>query len=425
MRRHLPCLKIQLMIPPFLALVLVGSWNAVQMRSISSLESSGTELRGKISAALAKVNSPQDPEPGKFDDISAKSPIDWKRMPATIAGFQEGREKSQLRAMIDFQQRLKNMTREELIAALDEIDMLDLSADDREELMATILEPLIKLDPQYALSRFVDQIESGSSAVGWQLAAAFGNWLKGDAAAASAWFDRQIADGKFESRTLDGRSEMRSKFEAELVESLMSSDLAAAARRIQAMPEDQRREILEQLSFSELDPAGRIAYAGLVRQLIPADEREGSFAHIASQLINDGGYGQVSEFLDSVQAGPGERAAAAKQAAINRLELLGLNGGIDRTEVDSLRSWLDKQAPSLTDKITGKALAEASQNGGDFDYAAASQLVIEYQQSTGSDDVLVAFLEGYSARSNLEVAQQLADLISDPKRREEILNGLK
>lgn len=420
MRRSLSRLKATHLIPPLAALVLVGGWNVAHMRSISSLKRDAAELRVNLSAARV---SPPGVTPSTAS--ASQGPIDWKQMPSRIAEFQQGGEKAQLRAMIDFQQRLKNMSREELITALDEIDALGLSENDRDEMLTWILESLVKLDPQYALARFVDQIESSSSAVGWHLASAFGKWAKTDPAAATAWFDRQIAGGKFESRTLDGRSEIRSTFESELLETLLSSDLATAARRIQALPEDQRREILEQLPFSELDPNEQKAYASLVRQLIPADEREGSFAHIASQLINGGDYQEVSSFLDSVQAGPAERAAAAKQAAVTRMEMLGQDGSITRAEVDSLRAWVGQQAPSLTDSITGKALAEASQDGGDFDYAAASQLVVIYQQATGSDDVLISFLEGYSARSNLEEAKQLADLISDPKQREEMLNRLK
>jgi hypothetical protein len=425
MQRILSCLKVTYFIPPLLALVLVGFWNIHQMRSISSLESGGAELRAKIATALASGNIAVDPIPSKVSFLGAKGAIDWKQMPGIIAAVQNGGGKTELRAMIDLQQRLKNMTREEMIAALDEIAGLDLSDEDREELVTMVLEYLIKVDPPYALARFVDQIESGSGAVGLQLSSAFGKWMKNDPAAALAWFDRQIADGKFESRTLDGRSEMRTAFEAEALEGLLSSDLAAAARRIQAMPEDQRREVLEQLSFSDLAPADREAYAGLVRQLIPADEREGSFAHIAAQLVNGDGYDQVSSFLDSVQATPEERAAAAKQAANSEMERLGLLGDVSRAQVDSLRAWLEKQAPGQTDSITGKALAEASQNGGNFDFEAASQLVLQYQQSTGSDAVLVAFLEGYSAHSNLEIAQQLAGMISDPKVREQILQQLK
>ena len=146
------------------------------------------------------------------------------------------------------------------------------------------------------------------------------------ARSAKVKLDKQIAAGKFESRSLDGRSEMRTMFEAGVLENLISSDLEAAGRRLLALPEDQRREVLEQLSFSELGPDARRDYATLVRQLVPSDERPGSFANIATQLVEDGGYQKVSAFLDAVEATAEERAVSARQAAATQLELLGEEG---------------------------------------------------------------------------------------------------
>jgi hypothetical protein len=424
MRRILPCLKPTYILPPFLALILVGVWNVSQIRSISSKEMASADLRLRISNSLALGQSVTDSGSRKKVDSAQDGRIDWKRVPAGISDVQQGGETAQLRAMIELQQRLKQMTREELIAALDEVEGLGLSADDRSALLGLILESMIKLDPQYALARFVDEIEADSNGVGWQLASAFGQWAKMDRAGATAWFDQQIAAGKFESRTLDGRSEMRAKFESEEIAMLISSDLDAAGQRLLALPEDQRRGVLEQLEFAELTPDQQRAYANLVRNVVPEDERAGSFANIASQLAEAGTYQSVSSFLDSVQATPGERAVSAKQAVTTHLETLGQSGEINRQAVDEMRRWLDQQAPGQTDSITGKALAEAAQDGGEFDFEEAAGLVTDYRKSSGSDDVLISFLEGYSAHSNLEEAIHLADLIKDPERRAAILNEL-
>jgi hypothetical protein len=75
--------------------------------------------------------------------------------------------------------------------------------------------------------------------------------------------------------------------------------------------------------------------------------------------------------------------------------------------------------------MTGEALAEASQDSEEFGFAQASKLALEYHQSSGNDEVLIAFLESYAARSNLEEALPLAEKISDPQKREEILEQLK
>ncbi len=428
MRRTLGRLKATYLIPPAVALVLVGAWNAVQLKSISSLEKDAVVMRGKIATALASGQFPADAPTAnrslKSPSAAGKGAVDWREMSALMSENVDNGV-ANMRTILDFQQRLKEMSKEEMIASLDEIAGLGLSPEDRQTLEGLIIDPLIKEDPEYALKRFADRIEADPNGIGWQLSSAMRDWAKKDLAGATAWFDRQIAEGTFESKSLDGKSEMRVKFESALMETLLSSDLNAASQRLAAIPEDERREVLQQIAFEELAPADQKAYAELVRQLVPADERAGSFAHIASQLVNDSGYDKVSSFLDSVNATPEERAASAVQTAESRLESLGINGNVTRAEIDSLRAWLARQAPGQVDSITGKALAEAAQDRGKFQFPEASQLVLQYQKSSGSDDVLVSFLQSYSARSNLEEAQHLAEMISDEKRRAQILRQLK
>jgi len=209
MQRILPRLKASHLIPPVAALVLVGAWNAVQLRSISSLENNAVVLREKISTALASGNFPTNSSaatrPNKATPSTrGKQTHDWKDLSARLLEMQNGGGRNDLRAGVNFQQELAGMTKEEMTAALNEIAGLDLSAEARETLESLIIAPLIREDPQLALERFGDRIGSESSSIGSQLSTALRDWAKKDLAGATAWFDRQIADGKFDSKTLDG-----------------------------------------------------------------------------------------------------------------------------------------------------------------------------------------------------------------------------
>lgn len=396
------------------------------MRSISSLEQERVTLRQQIAAAtgssgtgMMMANHP--PKSGK----SGSDKIDWKSLSSQLAAAEEGGSTEEMRAMMNFQQRLEKMTKEEMIDALDEIASLNLPDATRTMLESMIIDPLIAQDPELALKHFADRIQSDPDGIGWQLADALKQWAKNDITAATAWFDKQIADGNFESKTLDGRSDVRLQFEGALMESLLASDPAAAARRLSELPEDQRREVLQQVPFGDLSEESRNAYTDLVRNLVPADEREGSFAHIATELVSSGDYSDVSAFLDGVRATPSERAAAAMDATNSKLGQIALDGKVTAKDVDEMRAWLKLQAPDQIDSITGKSLAEAAQERGKFKFSDAAQLALKYQQSSGNDDVLVAFLESYSARSNLDEAKNLAEMIKDDARRAEILKGLK
>jgi hypothetical protein len=428
MQRTLSKLKATHLIPPVAALVLVIAWNATELRTIASQKKDTAALQQKITTAQAAGPLSQDPAVAKaasqISQQNTRSSCDWRQLATFMDESQPASEKARLRAITEFQKNLAEMSRQEIINALDEIDGLDLTAAQRQALESEIIGSLIEQDPEYALKRFAERIVSDPDEIGSQLSAALRDWAKNDLTAATAWFDRQIADGNFTSKTLDGNSETRASFEAALMESLLSSDPAAAARRLAEMPEDQRREILEQLPFDALGETEQGTYTALVRGLVPADERQGAFANISSQLIGEG-YAAVAAFLDSAKASPEERAAAAGQAAQSQLETLARKGNVTQKDVDELRTWLASQAATKIDSITGKAIAEAAQDGGKFKFAEASQLILHYQQISGSDDGLVSFLQSYAARSNLQEAVKLADQITDPQRRAQILQSLR
>jgi hypothetical protein len=418
-------LKASHIIPPALALVAVACWNVSQWRAVSDESGRVRKLAERIQAAKSTPVSMTSARSFKSKAPLAEGPIDWKHLASKMMEMQESGGMGDVRTMIAFQKRITTMGKEELLAALEEIAGLDLAADQKELLEQLLVSPLIEKDPELALTTFANRIPVDDDGVAWQLSSALAAWAKMNPAAASAWFDRQIAAGLFESKSLDGQSPTRTEFEAAMTGVLLDSDVAGATRRIAALPEDQRREALEQISFSDLSPGGQKAYAELVRGLIPQDERAGSFSHVISELIPDGGYAKVDAFLNDIQATPEERIVSAREAANSQLEEIAGDRDVTRQDVDAMREWLKRQAPGTEDQVTGEALADAAQEGGEFGFAEASKLALEYHKSSGNDDVLVAFLESFAARSNLEEALPLADQITDPARREAILNRLR
>lgn len=90
-----------------------------------------------------------------------------------------------------------------------------------------------------------------------------------------------------------------------------------------------------------------------------------------------------------------------------------------------MRGWLKLQTPDRADSITGQALGEATQEQGEFKFSDAAELALNYQKSSGNDDLLVSFLKTRPAGFNLEEAQSLAGWIKDPATRESMLNTLK
>jgi hypothetical protein len=406
-----------------------------ELRNRSAMDQQISALQGEIGTAssataatttsAAAGNFSSRPRPAQASvqiaPTTAVAEINWKTIPGLMDDSLPD-NMARMLALAEFHQKLGTISRTELVTALDNLDSFELSPEVRRKLESAILDPLIVKDPEYALSRFADRIDSDPDGIGRQLAAALREWVKKDPTAASDWLDRQIAEGKFLSKTLDGKSEILGRYEAFLMESLMSEDPAAAARRLAGVPEDQRLESLQQLSFEDLGEPEQQVYIDLVRRLVPEAERQGTFAHIGEQLVFSGGYDKVSAFLDAAKATPTERAAAAAQAVNSRLSY---SAQISPQDLAEIESWLGIQAPQSVGKILGKALAEAAQIGGKFSYEDASKLILIDQITHGTDDGLVAFLKSYSARSNLEQAADLIERVSDPAQREIFRQSLK
>ncbi len=424
-------MNVKIAIPPAMALVAVLLWNLPPWRSIRALEANSRSLRGRIDAARApavpEVREAREPRAPEMNATRQPKPIDWRYLAAQVRLSEKhtSGEPMDDEALNDFSERLAEMTREQLLSALAEIAALGLEPEARAKLEEAFVEPLVGKDPELALARFADRIRDDPDGMGSALSPALLAWAKQDLTAATAWFDRAIATGVFESKTLDGRSDARLEFEAALAGVLLATDAAAVGRRIAELPEDQRAETLQQIKFSELEPAAQKDYIGLTRSLLPADEREGTFGSAFCELIPDGDFLKAATFLDDIAATPEERAIAAGWAARNRLDAIVEKRNLTRDDVAATQEWLNRQSPDTADRLMGEALGKASQEGGEAGFSKLVKLVLEVHASSGNDDALAAFLESSDASEHPEKSKLLAEKITDLELRGEILESLK
>jgi hypothetical protein len=421
-------------IPPVVALIIAGGWLASQHQSITRLEQKSSILRKSIAARLSGA---EDDSPGAKKALSAKAakdkePLDWKKIAAEFAEMRENDDidnmdnMDNMRIVMRFKHRLQTMTKEELVAALDEIAALDLTAGSRAMLEQMLVEPLIQKDPELALTHFIDHIQNENSGLNYYLSCALQELAKKDPVKASAWFDQQIAAGKFDSKSLDGKSEPRQQFEGALIEVLLASDPDAAGHRLGAIPEDQRYKVLTIYPGRFLKEENQLTFAKLIRSQLPADEQADTLAQQASYLIFDGGYSKVTDYLNRIEATPSERAKCAEEVANSKM-INRNDKKVTRENLDEMREWVTTQAPEALASITGKSLGRAAVDSHKMEFSEAADLALQYNQISSNDDVLINFLESWPARENgnKEEARALAEKITDEKRREEILKDLE
>ena len=211
-----------------------------------------------------------------------------------------------------------------------------------------------------------------------------------------------------------------------MIGSLLNSDPAAAALRMSAQPEGQREDVINHDSinaFKKEDPA---AFAKLVREQLSAKEQTRIIARQASQMVWNGGYAKVTEYLDLIGATPAERSACVDQAAISRIQSLPENQKVTHEDLDALRDWVGSQSPDSLDRVSGTYLGEVVRGNCRMDFSEAAGLAVQYSQASGNDEALGAFLKSWPVYNNhKQETRVLAEQISDEKLRAQILKRLE
>jgi hypothetical protein len=390
------------------ALAVTGLWLGSRHHTFATLEKETLLLRAHLDAARPDGTGGTD-----SSLVAARSgaktagdsgAIDWKALADTMAQAQRG-GMPDMRSMMKLQSTLMAMDGAQLTAALDEIAALELGNEARRALEG--------------MERFIGQLDDPHGAMSWQLASAFQQWSLKDGAAAMAWFDARIAAGDFESKSLDGKNQARLQFEAAIVGSLLAGDPAAAGQRIAALPEDQRAQLFQQGMFIHLKPGSEKAYAALVREHVPEDQRGMAFNGATGMMVHQGGYEKIGSFLDDIEATPAERKTIAAEAARTKMQQLSHQGTIDRAALDEMRAWVGSQSPDAVDAITGEALGNLYNPRVKWEDNA--RLVAELHAEGGGDDLLTSFLEGHQAMQHPDLAKELAAKIEDETKRAELI----
>ncbi len=419
-------MKAIVILPPVAALLVVASWIGAERHSISALETESAVLRKSISARESPDDSaPAAAAPGApGKSTKALEPIDWKATAALMTQMrQDGM--GNMREMMRFQRRLLEMSGPELAAALDEIAMLDLPEDARATLESMLLGPLAQKDPEMALDRYQDRAFDERGMMSWQLAEALGQWAKKDTVAATAWLDKEIAAGKLDSRSLDGRSRPREQFEGKLIGILLGADSATAAVRLKGFSGETKKDILSNNVFDRSAEDTHAAYADLVRSALPAEEQASVLGQQARNFVSDKGFADVDKFLARISATASERIAAAKLASQSEIGRIARKREITTADLDTMRDWVGSNAPDTVGEATGSALANAMTYGEKNSFAHAAELAGRYHESSGDDQIITAFFKNGQGWENKEESRTLAGKINDPELRAKTLENLK
>ncbi len=419
-------MKFTILIPPAVALILVGTWLVPQRFSMAAVETECVRLRSTITAAEATSTTRPDPLEKRRKIIEwTKLGTHFQSNPMMSGGSLIIGAMPDPREAMRFHHRMYTMSTAEIIAALDEIAALDLPPRVRENLEWTLLDSMARKDPAAALGLLESRGMIQSSLYQYLISGTLQAWALKDPAAAGTWFDRQIAAGTFDSKALNGVSSSRQSLESAFIRILLGSSPEAAARRLAALPEVQRGDVMSMYDMSSVPEEIHVAHAALIRAQVPEKDQAETIASQMTNLVKRGDYSAATAYLDRISATPAERAACAMMATRDMFPINPDSTKLSREDFDALREWVGSQSSESVDKVTEEALAKGANGDHKITFVAAADLAVEYSAQGGNDEVLAGFLTSHAARRNKTIARDLASKIADESRRAEVLDFLK
>jgi RNA polymerase sigma factor (sigma-70 family) len=388
---------------------LIG-WVGTQRKSIASVEKEIAALRDHIAEVESETSSAVSAQKNSrtVKVFHADQPIDWKEVADHLND-----PKGDRLWFAQLQEKLRSMPPEELIVEMDRIAALFSYHPALEQM---VLRPLIEKDPALPLKHLIGRVDSPYHSLILPLIDAMGAWAKRDAAAATAWFDEQLAAGSFEEKQLGSRM-LQDRFHGPIIGVLISRDLDAAMLRFGMIPESKRNDFLQYELYSwPKEVSDYAAFATMIREMMPEKDRIWPIAAFAQSMP----FEKVGAYLDVIHATLEERTASAERAAEMRVQDLTAQDAITRADIDAIRAWAGNVAPHAVGRVTGVALARSTNINTALTFEEAGKLALEYHAETKDDDVLVGFLDSYAGYSNKSAGRIIAESIIDPTRRKNL-----
>jgi hypothetical protein len=428
-------------VPPLVTLIIAAAWFAYLSGAKSAVKEDNALLREKIVKARnssvsknerARVRAKREIRPSE-DEIKpsaewVRSSRDWKKILLFLNDDLEGSFYYEVESRLE--KLALEMSAEELTAAFTDMADMSISTRVRNRVEWFMLRELEKKNPAYAFGQYIAKYQAEGEVL--QGVGRFSDWIARDPAAATAWYDSQLTAGTFD-KSLDGKSPVLLPFEGALINSLLATAPASAEDRLNAVPPDQRGQMISQY-FKSVAEKDHNAFADMLRRTMPVEQYVGLIKSkvMPFNYLNDPA--AIQKDLDRIAATPEERSALLATEAGIIMDLAAARPTDPTRETfDEFRIWSQAVDPASADLATGVGFAEylerRSKENPNIteEQNFVERLAIEYHDSGAGDAILIPLIEG-SGTGNIsfpkDKARALATKISDPILREELLQKL-
>lgn len=412
-------MKLPHLIAPLLALAGSAAWIYSQQKPLADLEEKTRILQERIT----QVNSLRDntAESGRKGSPGSKNSqdtkfllpdgsLDWKAIAEMTKENRTGMGQD-MRLMMRLQQKMMEMTPEDITENIAKIRALDLTDEIRNGLESQLIMLLSQKDPEAAMDLASASLNTKSSQQSWHLKHAFGEWTKKDPAAAMAWMDKQVEAGTFVSKSLDPSDNPRLEFETRLMGSLLQDDPATVRKRLDQFSKVEQHRILQ--DHNQWGKGGKVTkeYLDLVRERGTEDLVPSLIGDAVSSQVQREGLASASKAIADFNLTPAERKEALDSAVDN------FSRRWDGTKPDltEVYPWAEKEDPDRAVELTARALNNQS-NRGQENLQSTFESANEIATSTGKPEILQEFMKDRHKYGDLD--QQLSQF-KDEKLRDE------
>lgn len=432
-------MKLTHIAPPILALIVAAAWLTYLRGSISTVQQENALLREKITNSRNASRSPSERTMQKRESRSSdnegkpstewvSTSRDWKKILLFLNDDLEGSYYYEVESRLE--KLTLEMSAEELTAIFTDMTEMSISTRVRNRVEWFMLRELEKKNPAFAFGQYIAKYQAEGELP--QGIGRFSEWIARDPAAATAWYDSQLNTGTFD-KSLDGKSPALLPFEGALISSLLETDPASAEQRLNAVPPDQRGQMISQY-FKNVAEKDQVAFADMLRRTMPVEQYMGLIKSkvMPFNYLNDPA--SIQKNLDRIAATPDERSALLATEARIIMDLAAARPkDPTRDTFDEFRQWAKVVDPASADLATGAGFAKYLERRSKENPNIAEEqnfiekLAIDYHDSGAGDAILIPLIEG-SGTGNIsypkDKARALANKISDPILREELLQKL-
>jgi RNA polymerase sigma factor (sigma-70 family) len=237
-------MKSSSLIPPALILIAATSWITYQHQSLSTVRS----VNAKMEQTLVSVAKHPSTASSVATDLEREKPtqsvrhtssIGGKKLIIRVAEMLNNRYAPDDPAWVLFKQQIKSLSKEDLVAALDETAAQQLHTNSRDQIEQDLLLALGEIDPELSLIRCDDLWMHGHENNEGFFLSVLSKWCKKEPQQAGAWLDQQIETGRYESKRLDGKACLREQLETRMIDALLKKNNATAKVRLESLSKER------------------------------------------------------------------------------------------------------------------------------------------------------------------------------------------